>query len=188
MARALVRHAAPYVLSSEDGAAERLRPAMVTPRHAWRRAGVLLMAAGSCGLDRVAPHLAQKQGVLTQAHHQHDQENGCSKHMELTIPRGKNRASLEETRRHRILAVSGARPGRARQRAGISAGGAENSAPGARPGDRERPWCNPAAQAPAGRAPYSQISDIRRRTTRTSSRPEPAHARPRRAAEAHTPT
>ena len=107
MARALVRYAASYVLSSEDGAAERLRPAIVTPRHAWRRAGVLLMASGSCGLDRVAPHLAQKQGVLTQAHHQHDQKNGCSKHMELTIPRGKNCASLEETRRHRILRFLG---------------------------------------------------------------------------------
>ena len=68
MARALVRHAAPCVLSNEDGAAERRRPAVVTPRHAWRRAGVPLMAVGSCGLDRVAPHLAQKRSVLTHAH------------------------------------------------------------------------------------------------------------------------
>ena len=187
MARALVRHAAPYVLSSEDGAAERLRPAIVTPRHAWRRAGVLLMAAGSCGLDRVAPHLAQKQGVLTQAHHQHDQENGCSKHMELTIPRGKNGASLEETRRHRILAVSGAHPGRARRRAEF-----RRAVPKIPHRMRVQAIVNnlgdPAAQAPAGRPPSNQMSDIRRRTTRSSSRPGPARARPRRAAEARTPT
>ena len=81
MARALVRHAAPYVLSHEDGAAERHRPAVVTPRHAWRRAGVLLMAAGSRGLRRLAPRFAQKRGVLADAHHQHDRENSCSKHV-----------------------------------------------------------------------------------------------------------
>ena len=81
MARALVRHAAPYVLSHEDGAAERHRRAVVTPRHAGRRAGVLLMAAGSRGLGRLAPHFAQKRGVLADADHQHDRENSCSKHV-----------------------------------------------------------------------------------------------------------
>ena len=85
MARALVRHAAPCVLSNEDGAAERHRSAVVTPRHAWRCAGVLLMAAGSCGLGWVAPHLAQKHGVLTHAHHQHDRKNSCSTHLKLAI-------------------------------------------------------------------------------------------------------
>ena len=87
MARALVRHAAPNVLSHEDGAAERHTPAVVTPRHAWRRAGVLLMAAGSYGLGWDAPHFAQKHGVLTHAHHQHDRKNSCSKHVKLAIPR-----------------------------------------------------------------------------------------------------
>jgi hypothetical protein len=75
MARALVRHAAPYVLSNEDGAAERHRPAVVTPRHAWRRAGVPFMTADPRGLYRIAPHFAQKRSVLAHAHQQHDREN-----------------------------------------------------------------------------------------------------------------
>jgi hypothetical protein len=81
MARALARQAAPYVVSHEDGAAERHRPAVVTPRHAWRRAGVLLMAAGSRRRRRLTPHFAQKRGVLADAHHHHDRENSCSKHV-----------------------------------------------------------------------------------------------------------
>jgi hypothetical protein len=96
MARVLVRHAAPYVLSNEDGAAERHSPADVTPRQAWRPAGVLLMATGSCGLGWVAPHLAQKHGVLTHAHHQHDRKNSRSKHVKLAIPRGKSCATSEQ--------------------------------------------------------------------------------------------
>jgi hypothetical protein len=94
MARALVRHVAPYVLSHEDGGAERYRPAVVTPRHDWRRAGVLSMAAGSCGLDWVAPHLAQERSVLAPAHHQHDRENSCSKHVTPAKPVGKSCASV----------------------------------------------------------------------------------------------
>lgn len=75
MARALVRYAAPYVLSNEDGAAERRRPAVVTPRHAWRRAGVPFMTARSRGLYRLAPRITQQRSVLAPAHQQHDREN-----------------------------------------------------------------------------------------------------------------
>ena len=89
LADALVGNAARYVLPDEDDVAERGRRAVFTARHAWRRAGVL-MAAGSCSVDWVAPCLAQKHGVLTHAHHQHDRENSCSKHVRLAIASGKS--------------------------------------------------------------------------------------------------
>jgi hypothetical protein len=122
MARALVRRVAPQVLSHDDGAAERYRPAVVTPRHAWRRADVLLMAAGSCGLDRVAPHLAQQHGLLTHADHQRDRKNKCSKHVELAIRKGKSCANSEQGLPPRtlrflpVLAVRRDGPGGFRQR------------------------------------------------------------------------
>ena len=94
MARALVRHVAPQVRSQEDGAAERGKPAVVTSRHAWQRAGVRLVTAGSCGLDRVAPHPAQKHGVVTYAGDQRDRKNGCSKHVGLGVPRGQELRQL----------------------------------------------------------------------------------------------
>ena len=93
MAGALVS-AALYVLSHEGGTAQCHRPAVVTPRHAWRRVGALVIAAGSRGFGWVAPHFAQKRGVLAHAHHQNDRENSGSKHVTPATSGGKGYATV----------------------------------------------------------------------------------------------
>ena len=77
----------------------------------------------------VTPDLAQQAGVLPNCQRQHDRKESCSKHVMLATPKGKSCASLEETRRHKILAFSRARRGRGEATCGISPAGAENSAP-----------------------------------------------------------
>ena len=67
---------------------ERRRPrrglgAAVATGHAWRRAHILVLAAGTGGIRRwMAPGAAQQRGVLPQGQGQHERNEGCSKHVD----------------------------------------------------------------------------------------------------------
>jgi hypothetical protein len=71
------------VLTHERRHPRRGLGAGVATGHAWRRAHILVLAAGTGGIRRwMAPGAAQQRGVLPQGQGQHDRNDSCSKHVD----------------------------------------------------------------------------------------------------------
>jgi hypothetical protein len=106
--------------SSQALTDERRRPrrglgAAVATGHAWRRAQILVLAAGTGGLRRwMAPGAAQQRGVLPQRQGQHDRNDSCSKHVDArrVQRQGAIRASQERPREIARLLTRPRRAGR----------------------------------------------------------------------------